>query len=188
MDDAASNHGSVSSPAQPTNRRFWLAKLKAFLENALVSAVVSAIVSGVCIVSLESRLENSKEYVAEILQQKDNFITAQSNVFSQIGLYTGRLFVKPRDANKEPLQSAIVSLLFQTDNLRDELPKADRDVLNQYADELENMSKEIRDVQTPDDLGPLYASAQKLLQLRDQIDERVSNNSEISVFFSRQRS
>ncbi len=169
-------------PPQQTGRGWALfGNWKPFLENALVAAVVSALVSGLCIVWLESRLENSKQHVAAIIQQKDKFESAQSNIFSQLGLYTGKLFEKPDQANKDPLQSAIIATLLQVSNLKNELPRSDHDVLDKYANDLEKLSKQVREVKTANDLGPIYASAQTLLELHDQIDERINANLEVSI-------
>jgi hypothetical protein len=174
---------STHNPA-PTVRG-W-AKWKPFLESALVAAIVSGAVSALGLVWLESRLENSKEHVAAIVRQKDKFDNAQTTIFSEITQYTGKLFAKPEQPpDKNQLQTAIIGTLLQLNSFKDELPRSDHDVLDKYADALQDLSKQLRDVKSPNDLGPIYQSAQNLLILHDQLNERIHNDLDVSLFSSR---
>jgi hypothetical protein len=155
---------------------------KAAAESALVSAVVASIISGVVVVFGTARMETSKEYITSIGRQQSQLDSAQSGMFSQLALYTGKLFEKPDAANIELVQSAIITTQLQLNRLINELPKSQHADLLEYSKELENLSKSLRGVKSKNDLGPVYASAQKLLAMHDQVGEKVRENMEVSIF------
>ena len=157
-------------------------KLRAFAENALIAAVVSAIISGASVVWLESRLENSKERVAAIVHQKDHFEASHSDVFAQLGLYTGRVFDKGQAGDRDKLQAAITKTQIELTKLRDELPRSDVASVGEYSDELDKLSKHLRNVKGPNDLGPVYVSAQRILELHDKLSEKIRGQLDVSIF------
>lgn len=161
------------------------AKLKRWstaLESAFVSAVVAAVISGIVVVWGTARMETSKEYISSISRQQSQLDSAQSALFSQLGLYTGKLFEKPESASTDQLQSAITSAQLQVNRLKSELPESQHPVLNEYSKELTVLGTNLRDVKTRYDLGPVFASAQKLLELHDQVGETVRSNMDVSIF------
>src|SRR5580693_2470116 len=76
--------------------------------SALVSLIISAAASGVATVYFESRLENSKEHVAALVRQREQFDSSQNHVFTELGLFTDKVFGKGDVSDKEKLQSAII--------------------------------------------------------------------------------
>lgn len=155
---------------------------KPFLESALISALVSAVISGVVVVAGTARIETSKEYISAISRQQSQLDSAQTALFSQLGLYTGKLFEKPDAASSDQLQNAITSAQLQVNRLKNELPKSQHPVLDQYSKELTALGTSLRAVKTRYDLGPVFASAQKLLDLHDQVGETVRSNMDVSVW------
>jgi hypothetical protein len=55
-------------------------------------------------------------------------------------------------------------------------------LLTAYANELDNLQKQLRTVEASKHLKPIYVSAQKILELHDKVAERVRKNLDISVF------
>jgi hypothetical protein len=155
MTAADKNTSATSKTAKESG---FLGRCKSIAENAFVSAVVSAIISGGVLLWGTMQLENSKERVASLVRQQVEFDKAQSNVFSQLGLYTGKLFDKAGSeiSTRDQLQSAIISAELQVNRLLIALPKRDHELLLQYANELGALSKSLRDVKSPNDLGPVY--------------------------------
>jgi len=101
----------------------WYSRWKPLIESAFISAITAAAVSGLSTVWFESRLENSKERVSSIIRSKDQFDASQNNVLAQLGLYTGKLFDNAGPANKEQLQTAIVTTQIQINRLRNFLSR-----------------------------------------------------------------
>jgi hypothetical protein len=139
-------------------------------------------VAGLVTAWFESRLENSKEHVSTIIKQKDQVDTSQNNIFMQLVLYTDRVLTNGDASKKQELQSAIVVAQLQINRLREELKKQDQEAVTAYADELDNLQKQLRSVEAAKDLKPIYVSAQKILELHDKVAERVRKNLDISVF------
>ncbi|WP_038382713.1 hypothetical protein [Bradyrhizobium elkanii] len=156
----------------------WFKGWKTILESALVSAVVAGVVT----VWGTARMETSKEYIASIGRQQSQLDSAQSALFSQLGLYTGKLFEKPDAASADQLQSAITTAQLQVNRLKNELPESQHPVLNEYSKELTVLETNLRGVKSRYDLGPVYASAQKLLALHDQVGETVRSNMYVSIW------
>jgi hypothetical protein len=88
-------------------------------------------------------------------------------------LYTGKLFENSAAPSKDQLQTAIVTTQIQINRLKGELPKPDHALVTAYTTELDRLNRELRDVKTSKDLQPVYDSAQKLLELHDQVSERI---------------
>lgn len=159
-------------------------KLRFFVENALIAAVVSAVITVGGVGWLDSRLENSKEHVAAIARQKDQFETSHGDVFAQLGLYTGKVFDKGQiqGSERDRLQAAITKTQIEVAKLKAELPKSDADSIDDYSNELDSLSKNLRNVKRPEDLGPVYVSAQHLLELHDKLSERIRPRLDVSIF------
>jgi hypothetical protein len=157
-------------------------KLRQLAENFGVSAFAGLLVAGAVTAWFESRLENSKEHASTLIKQKDQVDTSQNNIFMQLGLYTDRVLTSGDVSKKQELQSAIIAAQLQINRLRDELKEPDQDALTAYANELDNLQKQLRTVEAAKDLKPIYVSAQKILELHDKVAERVRKNLDISVF------
>lgn len=170
---AADPHSEV-----PVKPKGW----KPFLESAFISALVSAVISGVFVVFGTARMETSKEYISSISRQQSQLDSAQTALFSQLGLYAGKLFDKPESANTDQLQDAITSAQLQVNRMKNELPKSQHVALDEYSKELAVLGTTLRRVKTRYDLGPVYASAQKLLALHDQVGETVRSNMDVSIW------
>jgi hypothetical protein len=151
-------------------------------ESALVSAIISAVISGLFVVFGTARMETSKEYIASISRQQSALDSAQTALFSQLGLYTGKLFEKPEAVSTDQLQNAITSTQLQVNRLKNELPKSQHQALDAYSSELTSLGSSLRTVKSRYDLGPVFASSQKLLALHDQVGETVRNNMDVSIF------
>jgi hypothetical protein len=154
---------------------------KTSLESAFISAFVAAVISSAILIFGTARIETSKEYIASISRQQSQLDSAQSALFSQLGLYTGKLFDKPEAANPDQVQSAITTAQLQVGRLKNELPEEQHPVLDQYSKELSVLGSSLRNVKTRSDLGPVFASAQKLLELHNQVGETVRSNMVVGV-------
>lgn len=163
-----------------------IGKIKVYAEKfgvvALVSLLVSGLVSGAISTYFATRLENAKARVNSIIHQKDQFDASQNDIFAQLGIYTDRLLKGDDPANKEQLQKAIITAQLQLNRLQTQLREEDRRAVTEYAQELENLAKQLRTVSGPSDLRPVYVSAQKMLRLHDQVADRVRSNLAITVF------
>lgn len=164
--------------------RWWRRILENALVPALVSIVMSGLVSAAFLVFFESRLENSKEKVATVARQNDQFNNAQSKVFAQLSIYTGKLFDagEVENKDKENLQTAIIDSQLQVARLRNELRKSGQKPLIEYSEQLDKLSTSLRKVKAKNDLKPILESAQRILELHDEVAEEIRNNSEVSIF------
>jgi len=149
--------------------------------TAFISLLVSAGVSGFALVYFTARMEESKEHVVEVMKQKEQFDNSQNKLFIELMQYTNRIFDNA-ETNKAELQAAIVVAQLQLNRLRDDLAPADREILKNYSDELENLLKALRTTAKPSDLKPILTSAQKVLELHDKVAERVKGSLKITVF------
>ena len=138
----------------------------------VISLVVSALVSSY----FEGRLENSKNRVAMVMHQKDEFDSSQNNLVTELGLYTGRVLDSRDPKKREKLDAAIVAAQQQVHNLANELGDKDSELLTAYANQLETMRKQLEEVSGPRDLAPIYISAQEILKLHDKVGEQVNND------------
>jgi hypothetical protein len=163
-----------------TKSRFG--RFKELAENFGVSAFAGILMAGMVTAYFESRLENSKERVTSIIKQKDQVDTLQSDVFAQLGLYTGKVFEKGDTSDKEKLESAIIATQIQLNRLKSALPPEDQSLVSNYESELTNLQRHLRDIKTQNDLGPIFVSAQKILELHDAMSDRVRSNLEVSIF------
>lgn len=159
-----------------------LSRLISSAKNFGATALISIIVSSGVSVFWAARLENSKDRVASINKQREQFDTAQNNVITQLGLYTGKLFDGVGSANKEQLQIAIIAAQLQLSRLAGELAADDREVISRYSAELDNLSRHLRNVTRANELGPVYVSAQKILSMHAEVSERLKSKTTISVF------
>lgn len=75
-----------------------------------------------------------------------------------------------------------VTTQLEARNLANELKEPDREVLTKYSDALDVLRDKIMDVRGPNDLGPVYSSAQEILKLHDDIGDVVSKTAYISLF------
>jgi hypothetical protein len=145
---------------------------------ALVSVFVSTLVS----IGFQARLENSKNRVDVIMHQREAFDSAQNNLFIELGRYTAHVLDNNSDKSIDQLSAAIVTAQLQAHSLANELDSPIRLVINRYSDELSVLRNRITNVHTAGELGPVYASAQELLKLHDNIAETVSKTVSVSVF------
>lgn len=172
---------SVSDSKEKMTWRVWLTEKVGF--SALVSLVVSTIVSAVIGGVFSGRLETSKEKLAYLMKQKEQFDTAQNEIITELGLYTSRAFESGDVGKKEQLLSAIITAQLQLTRLQGDLKQPDdKTILVEYSSELDKLAKELRSVSAPKDLKPVYVSTQKILGLHDKVSERVRNNVKISIF------
>ena len=97
-------------------------------------------------------------------------------------LYTGRVFDKGQAGDRDKLQVAITKTQIELTKLRDELPRSDVASVGEYSDELDKLSKHLRNVKGPNDLGPVYVSAQRILELHDKLSEKIRGQLDVSIF------
>lgn len=151
-------------------------------ENVGVPALVSVFVSTGMASYFESRLENSKDHVAAIVKDKEEFDASQVNIFGQLGLYTNLVLSKDQNASKNDLYSAIVSAQIQLSRLRHEINAGPESALEKYASELETLRAQLENVKNMKDLKPVYVSAQKILALHDKVTDEVRSKMQVSLF------
>ena len=167
---------------QLPNGETKLGRLKRLAGNFGVSAVTGLVMSGLVSTWFATRLENNKEQVSSIIKQKDQVDTSQNNIFMQLGLYTNQVLSNGDASKKDELRAAIITAQLQINRLRELLKDDDRKVLTAYSEELDNLQKQLRTIEKPTDLKPVFVSAQKLLALHDKASEAVRGNLKISVF------
>jgi hypothetical protein len=157
-------------------------RVKRLAENFGVSALASIAISTILLTYFEIRLENSKNHAAIVIHQRQEFDEAQNKIFIELGLYTGRVFDNNDPRKRESLESAIVTAILQTNSLSNEVGPGGRPILAEYANELENLRKQVQSVYGPKDLGPVLGSAQTVLKLHDEVAEKINENMKVSIF------
>lgn len=169
-------------PQLSTTAEGKFGRFKRLAGNFGVSAIAGLLMSGLVSSWFATRLENNKEQVSSIIKQKDQVDTSQNNIFMQLGLYTNQVLSNGDASKQDDLRGAIITAQLQINRLRELLKDDDQKVLTAYSEELDNLQKHLRTIQKPNDLKPIFVSAQKLLALHDKASEAVRGNLKISVF------
>jgi len=147
-----------------------------------VSVVAAGIVSGLATVYFESRLENSKDRVASLMQSEQRFDASHNEVIAQIGIYTNKLLTTGNAPDKDKTLAAIIDAQSQLLELKSELSHEDYIVIAKYAAELNRLLNSLNAVSKPTDLNPLLTSVQRLLKDHKEIAQRVRMASNVSIF------
>ncbi|BGE86911.1 MULTISPECIES: hypothetical protein [Methylosinus] len=147
-----------------------------------IPVVVSAAVSTGMNSWFESRLENSKDHIAAIIKEKEGFDESQVNIFGQLGIYTNSILSNDAKQSKDELFSAIVAAQLHISRLRSEVSANNNSVFNLYAAELDTLRARLKDAKGVNDLKAIYMSAQRILELHDEVSSEVRAKMQVSIF------
>jgi hypothetical protein len=166
----------MSSVDRPSlTERFGMPALVAGIIAALVSTMIGGVLTG--------RIETSKQRLAILLQEKDQFDAAQNRIITELGLFTTRAFESNDVAKKEQLLSAIITAQLQLNRLQNDLhDPRDSKILLEYASELDKLSRDVRNASGIKDLGSILAATQRILALHDEVSEAVKQNVNVTIF------
>lgn len=169
--------------------------LKKFASVLGIPALAATIMSTVVTVSYQILMENSKQRAVIVAQHKQQFDASQSNIIVQLGLYTDSIVpylkndtdrpqaeLKIKTVNKEDLRKAIIAAQYQLNRLNGELRVGEAPSLTAYATELDKLSNAVRRLDTAPDLGAIYKSTQRMLELHDEVSGQLQASVKISAF------
>ncbi|HWD26553.1 MAG TPA: hypothetical protein VG387_05270 [Rhizomicrobium sp.] len=139
-----------------------------------VSLVVSGVVAGIIGNHFESRLENSKERVAILVDTKQKFDETHNELLARVAVYANEVWARQRPIEKDKILETIIKAQAQLLELKRQIGNDDDPLIVVYGDDLVKLQEELDVVSKPEDLRPVYASVLKLLDEHDKIAAEIT--------------
>jgi hypothetical protein len=155
---------------------------------SVIPAVVFGILSFVASTTFDSyrtiKMENEKARSASIKDQASAFQNADSQVIVALGKFNNSTLTNR--AVDEPKREELLSTLLQVQSNLLTLSKLAPDestkkAFDTYGDEIAKLSVAVRSTKSPEDMKPIFVSAQNLLDLRLKIAEDLNKQQQMAV-------